>query len=315
MRPAYRKEIVFEMNNRGDRPESRFLPPEGVACSASTTPDIREENVETIRKLSSSRLLAFLASLTMSMISGLACAQAMQEVLGAGDTVRIAVFRYPDLTTEARLTEHGKVNVPLIGQVTLQGMTPEQAARHIADRMKSGNYVLNPQIDVAVLQARSRQVSVLGFVTRPGRYMLEGKTAKVTDVIAMAGGLVPDASDWAVLHLNRDGKSESLYVDLASIIRGVDKNIELASGDSLFVPKAPVVYVYGEVTRGGSYRLEAGMTVMQAISLAGGVTPRGSERRAQLRRRGADGQWTEMSANPLDPVSPNDVIYIRESLF
>jgi polysaccharide export outer membrane protein len=241
----------------------------------------------------------------------------MQEVLGAGDTVRITVFRYPDLTTEARLSEEGKVNVPMIGQVALQGMTPDQASRHVADRMKAGQFILNPQIDVTVVQARSRQVSVLGFVKNPGRYMLEGTTAKVTDVIAMAGGLEPDASDTALVQRNRGGKSESVRVDLASIIQGGDasKNIEVASGDSVFVSKAPVVYVYGEVTKGGSYRLEPGMTVMQAISVAGGVTPRGSERRAKLRRRGADGEWKETTANPLEPVSPDDVIYVRESLF
>jgi polysaccharide export outer membrane protein len=89
----------------------------------------------------------------------------------------------------------------------------------------------------------------------------------------------------------------------------------VASGDSVFVPKAPVVYVYGEVTKGGSYRMEPGMTVMQAISVAGGVTPRGSERRAKLRRRGTDGEWKETAANPHEPVSPDDVIYVRESLF
>jgi polysaccharide export outer membrane protein len=76
-----------------------------------------------------------------------------------------------------------------------------------------------------------------------------------------------------------------------------------------------VVYVYGEVMRGGSYRLEPGMTVMQAISVAGGITPRGSESRTKLRRRGSDGAWKESTAKPLDPVSADDVIYVRESLF
>jgi polysaccharide export outer membrane protein len=263
------------------------------------------------------KIVTKLAWLALSVISGLACAQSMQEVLGPGDQVRITAFRYPDLTTVARISEEGKVNVPLIGQVTLQGMTPQRAGAHIADLMKNGDFIKNPQIDVAVVQARSRQVSVLGSVARPGRYILDGSTARVTDVIAMAGGLAPAAADKAVVQRNREGKSESVEVDIASIIQGgdVSKNIEVATGDSVFVPKAPVFYVYGEVERGGSYRLEPGMTVMQAISMAGGVTPRGSERRAKLRRRGPDGQWKESTAKPRDPVSPNDVIYVRESLF
>jgi polysaccharide biosynthesis/export protein len=254
----------------------------------------------------------------LAMASVQAAAQAMREVLGPGDTVRITDFRYPELRTEIRLSEAGRANVPMIGQVTLGGMTPEEAASHIAERLKSGNFILNPQVDVAVIEARSRQVAVLGFVKNPGRYRLEGTSAKVTDVIAMAGGPVAEASDTVVVQRSGGGKNASvLHIDLADIIQSGDasKNIEVSSGDSVFVPKAPVVYVYGEVTKGGSYRLEPDMTVMQAISTAGGVTPRGSERRAKLRSRGPDGDWKEVTARPLDRVSPNDVIYVPEALF
>lgn len=274
--------------------------------------------METVDKVGGARSLALLAWLMLlSAISTHAWSQSMREVLGVGDTVRITAFRYPELTTEARIAESGKVNVPLVGEVSIAGMTPEQAAKQIAASMKSGKYILNPQIDVAVLEARSRQVSVLGFVTRPGRYVLDGTTAKLTDVLAMAGGLVPAASDNAVVSRTLQGKSESLNVDLAAIIQQGDasKDIEVRSGDSVFVPKAPVVYVYGEVMRGGSYRLEPGMAVMQAISLAGGVTPRGSESRIKLRRLTPGGKWAETNAKPLDPVLPDDVIYVRESLF
>jgi polysaccharide export outer membrane protein len=263
------------------------------------------------------RTLAWLSLVTLAVTPGLARAQSMQEFVGAGDTVRITAFRYPELTTETRVSEEGEVQVPLIGPVTLRGLTPEKAAALIAERLKEGHYLLNPEINVAVVQPRSRQVSVLGHVARPGRYMLEGATARLSDVVAMAGGLVPTASDILVAKRTRQGKTESLNVDLAAIIRGSpDANdIELASGDAVFVPKAAVVYVYGEVTHGGSYRLEPGMTVMQAISLAGGVTPRGSEKLAKLRRKRADGTWIEMRAGPTDIVAADDVVYVRESIF
>lgn len=262
------------------------------------------------------RLLC-LAIAALAMLPSGAHAQAMQEVIGPGDTVRVTAFRYPELTTEARVSEDGKVGVPLIGQVLVRGMTPGQAADQIAERLKSGNFLLNPQISVAVTTARSRQVSVLGYVNKPGRYTLEGSTAKVTDLIAMAGGLAADASDTAFVQIERDGKGEPVSVNLASIIQSgeASKDINLESGDSIFVPKAPVVYVYGEVTKAGSYRLEPGMTVMQAISLAGGVTPRGSDRRVKLRRKEASGGWKESSARPFDRVAPDDVIYVREALF
>lgn len=263
------------------------------------------------------RIAAMAASFVLSLAWAAAAAQAARELIGPGDVVRITAFRYPDLTTETRVAHDGTLSVPLVGSVRVQGMTPQQAAQDIAARLKSGNYILNPQIDVSILEARSRQVSVLGFVTRPGRYMLEGTTAKVTDVLAMAGGLMPEASDTAVITQTSEGKSQSVNVDVSAIIRGGDvgKDIEVRSGDSVFVPKAPVVYVYGEVIRGGSYRLEPGMTVMQAISMAGGITPRGSERRIKLRHRVSDKEWTEASADLQDLVAADDVIYVRESFF
>ena len=258
-----------------------------------------------------------LAWLTLLMVHGLAFGQSMQEVIGAGDTVRITAFRYPELTTETRVSEEGRVHVPLVGALTLQGLTPEKAAALIAEKLKTGNYVLDPEVNVAVVQARSRQVSVLGHVARPGRYTLEGRTARLSDVVAMAGGLVPTASDVLVVKRTREGKTESVNVDLGAIIRGSREveDLELAAGDAVFVPKAPVVYVYGEVTHGGSYRLEPGMTVMQAISLAGGVTPRGSEKQAKLRRKRGDGTWVEVPARPTDRVAADDVVFIRESIF
>jgi polysaccharide export outer membrane protein len=262
-------------------------------------------------------LARILGLILLALSASPAFAQSMQEVIGAGDTVRISAFRYPELTTEARVSEEGQVYVPLIGAVALEGLTPEKAAALIAERLKRGNYVLNPEISVAVVQARSRQVSVLGHVTRPGRYTLDGSAARLSDVVAMAGGLAPSASETLVVKRTRQGRTESVNVDLGAIIRGAAdaQDLELASGDSVFVPRAPMVYVYGEVTRGGSYRLEPGMTVMHAISLAGGVTPRGSERLAKLRRKNHGGGWTEVPARPTDAVAADDVIYIRESLF
>lgn len=262
-------------------------------------------------------VIRLVAGLALCVAASAGFAQEMREVLGPGDTVRISAFRYPNLTTEARLSEDGKVTMPLLGEVVLQGLTPDQAAKHIAERLASGNFIKEPQITVAVVQARSRQVSVLGMVGQPGRYTLDGASARVTDVIALAGGLQPEAGNMAVIQRIRGGRIESVQVDLAAIMQGGDlsKNIEIGSGDSVFVPRAPMFYIYGEVRQGGSYRLEPQLTVTQAIALAGGTTPRGSERRVQLRRRTANGQWQEAPARLTDAVLPGDVIYVKESLF
>jgi polysaccharide biosynthesis/export protein len=244
-------------------------------------------------------------------------AQSMREVLGPGDSVRITVFRYPDLTTEARLSEEGKLTMPLVGELALTGMSPDDAGKHIAERLKQGKFLVNPQVTVAVLQTRSRQVSVLGLVSRPGRYALEGESARLTDLIALAGGLQPTAADTVTVVQNRDGKTEKLEVDLPLLMQGGDpgKNIEVQNGDTIFVHRAPVFYIYGEIQRAGAYRVEPGLTVMQALSLAGGITPRGTDRRPQLRRRAPSGEWKESTASLFDAVRADDVIYIRESLF
>lgn len=269
-----------------------------------------------LRRPPSTSPLAILAWLALMIASTHVLAQSMREVIGPGDTVRITAYRYPDLTTEARLSEAGKLNVPLVGEMSLKGLTPGDAAKRIEERMKSGKYINDPQITVTVVQARSRMVSILGFVKNPGRYVLDGTSANISDVIAMAGGLDVNGSQNIIVQRNGAGKSQPINVDLASIIEGdTAKNIEVRGGDSVFVPRAPVVYVYGEVTKGGAYRIEPEMTVMQAISLAGGITPRGSQNRVQLRRRGSDGKWKQSDVKLTDVVSPDDVIYVRESLF
>ena len=272
--------------------------------------------MKTRTRLLSLRFLIMLGLLGSPLLPSQSWAQSMREVLGPGDTVRITAFRYPNLTTEVRLSEQGTAAVPLVGEVSLQGMTPEEAGKHVAERMEQGKYLVNPQIGVTVLQARSRQVSVLGFVGQPGRYVLDGSAARLSDVIALAGGLLPEGSDTVTVQLSRNGETRSMNVDMRSIMHGdVSKNIEVRGGDSVFVPKAPVFYIYGEVTKGGAYRVEPDMTVAQAISLAGGITPRGSDRRLQLRRKGADGEWKQSRLSLPDTVAADDVIYVRESLF
>ena len=262
------------------------------------------------------KLVALLVWAALALASSAGFAQSAREVIGPGDTVRITAYRYPDLTTEARLSEEGKLNVPLVGEMSLKGLTPEQAAGRIEGRLKSGKYINDPQITVTVLQARSRVVSVLGFVRNPGRYVLDGATAKVSDVIAMAGGVEANGSQKVIIQPNGAQKGKPVTVDLSSVIEGdTSKNVEVHGGDSVFVPRAPVVYVYGEVMKGGAYRLEPGMTVMQAISLAGGITPRGSQNRVQLRRRASDGKWNQSDAKLTDSVGPDDVVYVRESIF
>jgi polysaccharide export outer membrane protein len=245
-----------------------------------------------------------------------AARNASLESLGMGDRVRITVFRNPDLTTETRISERGTVTFPMIGEVNVVGLTPSQAGQRIADMLSQGRYVVNPEVQVSLMQINSRQVSVLGSVNKPGRYPIDAQTAHLTDFIAVAGGLAPTGSDLVTVVSQKEGKIEKRDVNLSAVFNQGDltQNIELKPGDTVYVHKAPMVYVYGEVQKGGAYRVEPHMTVMQAIAMGGGVTPRGTLRGIKISRRDGD-QVREMDARLTDTVRPDDVIYVAESLF
>ena len=238
------------------------------------------------------------------------------EALGMGDMVRVTVFRNPELTTEGRVSERGTILFPMIGEVNIAGLTPSQAGARIADKLRSGKYVVNPEVTVSMMQVNSRQVSVLGNVVKPGRYPLDSTTAHLTDVIALAGGVGPTGSDEVTVITNRGGKQEKVNVDMAEMFRRGDltHNITLEPGDTIYVHKAPMVYVYGEVQKGGAYRVEPNMTVMQAIAMGGGITPRGTERGIKISRRDASGV-KRVDADLNTTVQADDVIYVKESLF
>ena len=262
------------------------------------------------------QLLAALAGATLFAFA-IQAGAASRETLGAGDTIRVTVFQNPDLTTEARISERGTIVFPLIGEIALGGQTPQGAGARIAAQLKQGNFMKDPQVSVSVLQVRSRQVSVLGNVVRPGRYALDDTNLTLTDILALAGGISPGGADTVTVLTNRNGTEKKLEVNVSEMIAkgNMSANFEIQNGDMVFVQRAPVFYIYGEVQRAGAYRLEPEMVVMHALSVGGGLTPRGSERGLVIHRRMPDGAVRKIEAKLFEPVRPDDVIYVRESLF
>jgi len=239
------------------------------------------------------------------------------EALGAGDSVRVTVFQNPDLTTDARVSPRGTIVFPLIGEIELGGLTPAQAGNRIADQLRRGGFMVKPQVAVSILQVRSRQVHVLGQLQRPGNYVLEDTGARLTDILTLAGGISAAGADTVTVLTHRDGKAITRAIDLPAIFRGGDAttNIQIENGDTIFVERAPVFYIYGEVQRAGAYRLEPNMIVMQALALGGGLTLRATERGIGLHRRMPDGKFTKLEAKLTDPVQAEDIVFVRESLF
>jgi len=240
-----------------------------------------------------------------------------EPVLGVGDVVKITVYQNPDLTVDARVSELGQINFPLIGVVTVGGLSVSQAQALIEKRLRDGGFVLKPQVTIQTTQIRSSQISILGQVSKPGRFPIEIVGSKVSEMIAAAGGVVPGGADTVTLVGNRDGKPVKLDIDLPLILQQgrSDLDIPVENGDIIYVDRAPTFYMYGEVQRPGQLRVERGMTMMQALAQAGGLTARGTTRGIKVHRKDAAGavQVREIKMN--DPVERDDVIYVSESLF
>jgi polysaccharide biosynthesis/export protein len=258
--------------------------------------------------------------LLFAFAGSVALAQAPQRpepTLGVGDVVRITVYQNPDLTTEARVSENGQINFPLIGNVTIGGLSIAQAQARIEKMLRDGGFVLKPQVTMSTTQIKSSQISVLGQVAKPGRYPIEIVGSRVSEMIAAAGGVVPGGADVVTLVGNRDGKPAKIDIDLPLVLQQgrADLDVAVENGDIVYVDRAPTFYMYGEVQRPGQLRLERGMTLMQALAQAGGLTPRGTERGIKVHRKDASGAVKILELKMNDPVERDDVIYVKESLF
>ena len=264
--------------------------------------------------------MALLALFTLSLASlpGTADAQSRNDyTLGPGDVLRIQVFQSTDLTVEARISESGVISYPLLGVVKLAGLSPQQAETLISTRLKEGKFLQNPQVTLNVLQFRSQQVSVLGQVARPGRYPLETTGMRLSEILSVAGGVAPTGADSVILMTTRNGRPQRLEIDLVDMFTSGDlsKDVVLQAGDTLYVNRAPNYFVYGQVQRPGQYALDRGMTVAQAIAKGGGLTLRGTDRGVRLHRRIGERNIQVLEPKLDDPVKPDDLIFIRESIF
>ncbi len=238
-----------------------------------------------------------------------------ENVLGVGDIIRVTVFQNPDMTTETRIADDGTITFPLLGNVRIAGLTPTQAEARIAEGLKKGKFVVQPQVNLFVTQLRSRQVPVLGQVTRPGKYALEESSTKLTDLLALAGGST--GSDTVTLMKKNGDGYEKVEVDLPELFLKGDMadNLQVSNGDIVYVQRAPVFYVYGEVARPGVYRLERQMTLMQALATAGGLTPRGTDKDVSVTRRDGEDHLKRAGIGLNDVVRQDDVIYVKQSWF
>jgi len=245
------------------------------------------------------------------------------DVVRAGDIVRIAVYGQNDLSTVARIGSKGEITFPLIGEVTIGGLSPREAENVIAGLLERRNIVRDPQVTLFVEQRQSTEretVTVLGQVKVPGRYpaetVSEGGTETIVGLLALAGGVSDSAADRLILTRKEGGEQKKYEVDLVALLKNGDltQNHSLLADDVILVPRMDVFYVYGEVHNPGRFRLERDMTVMQAIAVSGGLTPRASEKDLTLKRRQA-GKIESYDVQLTEVLKPDDVLYVKASLF
>jgi polysaccharide export outer membrane protein len=237
--------------------------------------------------------------------------------LGAGDTVRVAVYNNPDLATEARIGDDGAIPFPLIGRVEIGGLTKAAAEQHLSKQLTERGFLREAAINITVTEYRSQQVSVLGAVTRPGKYPISSATS-VLDILAEAGGIAPNgSSSIRLVQHDAEGKAVQRDIDLSRLVASTGNTVDLTvrNGDVIFVAQQPVFYIYGEVQKPGAYPLTASMTVRQAIATGGGLTLRGTERGLRVSRRNQAGEVEVYRAKLSDRLMADDVVQVKESLF
>lgn len=245
---------------------------------------------------------------------------AQEYAIGEGDLLKISVYANPDLTTETRVSGEGKITFPLIGEIVVNGLTVTELEKKIAQLLENG-YVINPHVSVFIVEYKSKKVTVLGEFTRPGLVELRGNST-LLEVISNAGGITPNAGD--MLYIQRKiikGGSENkeditVTVELKKLLEDGDlrANVAVLDGDSIYVPRAAFVYINGEVRTPGAYKITKGLTVLKAITLAGGFTQKAWQGRTKIIRKTDKGETT-ITANMDDIVMPEDVIMVPESFF
>jgi polysaccharide export outer membrane protein len=214
---------------------------------------------------------AALAVAVCLAVGGATRAHAEEYVVGAGDLLQVSVFDHPDLSVSARVSPEGQIRFPLIGTVYVAGLSTARVVDVLTARLANG-YIVDPQVTVSIQEYRSRKANVVGLANRPGMYEFRGALT-LLELLSRAGGPAPEAGSQATL-TRRDGTSAA--VDLKALLTqgNTALDLEIHDGDTLYIAAAGSFIITGEVRRPGEYRFDEGMTLIRAITLAGGFSER-----------------------------------------
>lgn len=240
-----------------------------------------------------------------------------EYTIGEGDVLDIKVYENDDLSTTVRVSSNSTIRVPLLGEISIKDLTVSQVSSKI-ERLYADGYLVSPQVDVFIKEHRSKKAVILGQVKNPGQYEIRGKVT-ILEFISTAGGLTTDAGGTATIkRLSASGENkDQIVLDLEKLIKkgDVSLNILVQDNDNIYISKAKTYYVSGEVTKPNQYVYEQDLTVIKAITMAGGFSKIAAKDKVQIIRV-IKGEKKILEKVDMDePVLPDDVIVVPESFF
>ena len=261
-------------------------------------------------------------TLAIALIGSICCLAAPTDSqdyrVGEGDVLKVMVYDNPDLATTTRVSGNGTIIFPLVGEVMIDGHTVSEVAQILSKKLAQG-FIIDPQVSVFVEEFRSQKTVIMGEVKLPGLYELSGPTS-LMELISQAGGLTIDAGDLVTIkrkNPDKPGVDDIISVNMNSLLEKEENasNLIVMDGDRVFISRAGVFYVTGQVNRPAAYKLEHGTSVIKAITMAGGFTELAAQRKVQIIRK-VENQETVLKKVPLHtPVLADDVIVVPESFF
>ena len=238
-------------------------------------------------------------------------------IVGEGDILKITVYDHPDLATTERVSGDGTIKFPFIGNVKVGGKSISNISKEITSFLADG-YIVDPYVTVFVEEFKSRKAIILGQVYKPGVYVLSESTTFL-ELISKAGGLTKDTGDNAIIKRKSfdSGEEKVISIDLKRLIEKGDTSLDvvLMDSDNIFISKAGVFYITGEVEKPDAYKHELGVTVIKAVTMAGGFTDKASPKKTKIIRKIGKEEKVMEKVKMDEPVFPNDVIVVPESFF
>jgi polysaccharide biosynthesis/export protein len=247
-----------------------------------------------------------------------ALAGGQDYIVGEGDVLKVLVYDNDDLTTTVRVSGEQMITIPLIGPLNIKGLSISQIEDKIKTLFADG-YLINPHVSIFIEEYRSRNVTILGQINKPGLYELREETT-LLELLSTAGGVKDNAGGEAIIKRRQNSGNKRvniIKVDLKRLLEEGDTTLNAAimDQDSIYISKADLFYINGQVKKPAAYKCDSVITLLKAVTMAGGFTNIASHKRVKIIRN-INGKETVLDRARMDEsILPDDIIVVPESFF